>query len=370
MTKQMKVSKQPNDQKGSTSHGQQALHRISQCIVAGLVCVVLYSLQSWRSSFCSVAFSGLLLSGASLLIGGGLGFLFGIPRTLQPDDTDGSNTSQETVEYKANTNLEQISDWLTKMLVGVGLTQLPNLLSQLKQVSLSISPSLGTSASAPVAAASILVYFGIAGFLLGFLWTRLYLASAFREVDIGWILSRVDAADKKIDEFQKQAEADVLALNLVAKQLAPDPEAAMVPQHELNAAVSAASQSVRAQIFNQAWRLRVDNWRDDKPLMERCIPVFEALIASDLGKQFHQNHGQLGYALKDKQQPDWKAAEERLVTAIKRRGPVKDNGHGFYEFNLAICRIMLDEDSLAGKPSDDKAQNVVLKLIEDSILDG
>ncbi len=36
----------------------------------------------------------------------------------------GKNHSHSNkVNYRSNTNLEQISDWLTKILVGVGLTQ-------------------------------------------------------------------------------------------------------------------------------------------------------------------------------------------------------------------------------------------------------
>jgi hypothetical protein len=76
-----------------------------------------------------------------------LGFLFGIPRTLQqelppsssPPAPAASPQSPERVftganwsyQQTVNTNLEQISDWLTKILVGVGFTQLHQLPSQL-----------------------------------------------------------------------------------------------------------------------------------------------------------------------------------------------------------------------------------------------
>jgi predicted secreted protein len=58
-----------------------------------------------------------------LLIGGLLGFLFGIPRTLQQEASQATEQNrkdrpQET-NYAVNTNLDQISDWLTKILVGV-----------------------------------------------------------------------------------------------------------------------------------------------------------------------------------------------------------------------------------------------------------
>ena len=255
----------PND---NHTHSSRALRALSIATCAGFGCVFLFAIQSKSiSDFFSCSFTGLLLSGASLLVGGALGFLFGIPRTLQPDEPD-DGAEAGRVAYRANTNLEQISDWLTKMLVGVGLTQLPAIPEQLRRFGKSIAPALGDTPSAPVMAVSILIFFSAAGFLFGFLWTRLFLASAFRQADIDRLVSRVEQADKKIDAFQRQSELDAKALNLVYRQLAPDLDVETVPEHDLNDAISAASTSVRAQIFTQAWRMRHDNWRDNKPIME------------------------------------------------------------------------------------------------------
>src|SRR6185503_13654313 len=66
----------------------------------------------------SAACGGALVALAPAAVGALLGFVFGIPKTLQsnaPPAADGK------AAYQVNTNLEQISDWLTKMLVGVGL---------------------------------------------------------------------------------------------------------------------------------------------------------------------------------------------------------------------------------------------------------
>src|SRR5689334_2047890 len=66
----------------------------------------------------------LILSGASLFVGVLLGFLFGIPKTLRrnPDPTAGGPLAEG--DYQPNTNLEEISDWLTKLIVGIGLVEL------------------------------------------------------------------------------------------------------------------------------------------------------------------------------------------------------------------------------------------------------
>jgi hypothetical protein len=76
--------------------------------------------------------------------------------------------------------------------------------------------------------------------------------------------------------------------------------------------------------------------------LELTIPVFKALIRSDTGNRYHRTHAQLGYALKDKLQPDWVEAEKELTTAIEIRGPWQEHGWLFYELNRAKCRIMLD----------------------------
>jgi hypothetical protein len=69
--------------------------------------------------------AGLAVASAAEVSGALLGFLFGIPRVLAADQSRNhdSRRNQMSDAIIANTNLEQISDWLTKILVGVGLTQ-------------------------------------------------------------------------------------------------------------------------------------------------------------------------------------------------------------------------------------------------------
>lgn len=327
----------------NTTQPLQVLYRM-MCI--GLICVVLFAFHSlqWKSfsDFFSVSFAALLLSGASMLVGGALGFLFGIPRTLQNDEPADENSRKISVNYRANTNLEQISDWLTKILVGVGLTQLTTIPEHLHNIGETIAPALGTAQSAPVMAVSILIFFSATGFLFGYLWTRLYLATAFRQADISQLMDRVEETDKKMDALQRQSELDAKALYLLSLQLASNPDAEPVTQEVLNDAFSAASDSVRAQIYTQAWRTRHENWQNNKSVMERTIPLFRALLHSKAGKQFHQSYAQLGYALKDQTTPDWKEAESNLTRAIDIRNEESDAGWGYYDFNRALCRIKTD----------------------------
>ena len=81
--------------------------------------------------------------------------------------------------------------------------------------------------------------------------------------------------------------------------------------------------------------------------MERTIPVFQSLVAADKSARYHENYGQLGYALKDKTNPDWQGALEMLNTAIKMRGSADTYGYRLYEFNRILARIHTDPDFLA-----------------------
>ncbi len=97
--------------------------------------------------------------------------------------------------------------------------------------------------------------------------------------------------------------------------------------------------------------------------MERTIPIFRALISSDTEKRFHQNYGQLGFALKDQRNPQWAEAEAALSEAIRIRNAQGDiRWWKFYEFNRAVCRIMQDADSLGTSAS---SSVVRARILED-----
>jgi len=359
---------------------QKALRGLTIAMLIGVLSVLLYALHSGGLSGWLTRLSvGVLLGGAALLVGGILGFLFGIPRTLQQDDggaPDGTNANinnnSRRIDYRANTNLEQISDWLTKILVGVGLTQIAEIKQGLNALTLAAAQGFGEQPHAHVFTGALLAYFTVLGFLFGYLWTRLFMAGALRMADqaaIGELVQEVqrvtekaETTERKLDAFQQQATHDVDALLLMNRHLNPSPDIPDVTQEALDQAVKAASRPVRVQIFNQAWQVRGDNWRSPatKPKMERTIALFRALIHSEDEKRYHTNHGQLGFALKDKLLPDWLEAEQELSLAIDLRGPWQQHGWLFYELNRALCRIMLDPDFAQDKASEPALRQAIL----------
>jgi hypothetical protein len=179
-------------------------------IALGLIAVIVPGLVSTSLSHVSTA---LLLSGACLLGGALIGFLFGVPRWLQaselaqtvaPQTTSTPQTEKTDIrepgKYIPNTNLEQISDWLTKILIGVGLVQLKDLPSLLEQAGNYFGPAFTPLGEGPQIAISIILYFSISGFLFGYLWTRIFLQGVLTAAENTTLLDNmariIDAKNK------------------------------------------------------------------------------------------------------------------------------------------------------------------------------
>jgi glucosamine-6-phosphate deaminase len=71
--------------------------------------------------------------------------LFGIPRSLA--GPEGAEDKAAAGAYRPNTNLEQISDWLTKILVGVGLVQFTTLAQHAGDLVTFLGPALAQRAA-------------------------------------------------------------------------------------------------------------------------------------------------------------------------------------------------------------------------------
>jgi tetratricopeptide (TPR) repeat protein len=141
-----------------------------------------------------------LLGVAALAVGGLLGFLFGIPRTIQSED-------KPTDEFRqiVNTNLEQISDWLTKILVGVGLTQLNNIPLKIWALADKLKSGLNDNQAITTC---VILNFLVCGFFAGYLLTRLFLAGAFTEAErTEVLLAKADLVSQQFTAAGQYKEA-------------------------------------------------------------------------------------------------------------------------------------------------------------------
>ena len=141
---------------------------------------------------------------ASGAVGFILGFIFGFPRTVtqsvsqasapagsqqlsDPKDKANSSTlDNRAARLSVNTNLEQVSDWITKTIVAIGLVDLRQFPDHFGQLAVYAGRSLGrpyTGASGAETAAALISYFVVLGFLAGYLLTRMFFQVAFGKGD-------------------------------------------------------------------------------------------------------------------------------------------------------------------------------------------
>lgn len=166
---------------------------------------------AWRSYVAAAGIGGLVVL-CAFAAGSALGFIFALPKTVPAkadrggEDRGGgaasgagkpSREAAATVEaarryLETNGSLERISDWLTTMIVGIGLTQLHNVDQALSSFRDFISVYArvfpdgqgGFSAGIlPAVSPLLLIFGGLAGFLFMYLYTRLLLSPLFNETE-------------------------------------------------------------------------------------------------------------------------------------------------------------------------------------------
>ncbi len=161
-----------------------------------------------------------LLWGLGMLTAGAVvGFLFGHPQVARgappakppgsdakaPDATAASGDEART---RPSTALEEISDWLTKMVVGIGLVQLKELPSSVLRLGTLVSRSVPDMKDYPAQSLgnAIVVFFTSIGFVYGYLATRLYIQGA------------IDRADGELrNEFEEYKEGQDTLMKSLSK---------------------------------------------------------------------------------------------------------------------------------------------------------
>lgn len=171
------------------------------CYSAAIAILASQTLSASLHNLLSGTGSYLAVLAASVAVGGFLGFLFGIPRLLQGLQhtapvaialADGGMTNRTAdnamsaplSRFAGNTNLEDISDWLTKIIVGLSLVQAGNIYSgflgaQSRFVNFAMDNAMGSGAMFAAMVLSGLV----AGFLFFYLETRTRLTILLASAD-------------------------------------------------------------------------------------------------------------------------------------------------------------------------------------------
>ncbi|MDZ4693667.1 MAG: hypothetical protein SGI86_00850 [Deltaproteobacteria bacterium] len=183
------------------------------------------------ASHCLSTYGGLfLIALGAEICGSVVGFLFGIPRTLASGDRASPPAGSErdageshyvsSTTYSDNTNLEQVSDWLTKILVGLGLAHLGTIKSELANLATYLGPAVSLPSTSSPIVTVVVVFYATTGFLLTYIWTRVYFKRVLRESDDTRLLAH------KVEHLEASAErtdllGPAISLGLSALSLEP-----------------------------------------------------------------------------------------------------------------------------------------------------
>ncbi|MEO1528601.1 MAG: hypothetical protein AAFX06_24540 [Planctomycetota bacterium] len=130
---------------------------------------------------------------AAFGFGGLLGFLFGIPKSNgntprppagnPPGEGDQVTGIEPSGGFRGNTNLEEVSDWLTKIVIGVSLVQIKEIVRYVGTIITNTASGFEAAPFAKSICGSVLIGYASLGFFFVYLLTRLYLVEAFSDVE-------------------------------------------------------------------------------------------------------------------------------------------------------------------------------------------
>jgi hypothetical protein len=180
---------------------------------AGLAILVSVGLVSCEPDTTQHRIGALVLAVTSALgIGALVGFLFGIPRALATEQPEGR------LGFEQNTNLEQVSDWLTKIIVGVGLVEAKGLSGHLSVLSIAAAKAWGWDGNVQaVVAGCLLVASALLGFMGTYIWTRtdFLLDLAINKEELKKLIALAEEAKRERERAERERDKALVSFNYV-----------------------------------------------------------------------------------------------------------------------------------------------------------
>ena len=173
-------------------------------LLGGTAWIWVYAFNTPGSHWSYVAV-GMLTALAALLVGFFAGFLIGVPKVVSS-----GQLRLESRAFSPSSNLAEISDWLTKLLLGAGLVSLSRLGGPIGRLIDGVAGGLHGATSDPaiiqaakVTAGTVMIAFTVLGLLVGYIVTST------------WYQGRLDkqAAKNAAAEAAQQNTPDVAKKN-------------------------------------------------------------------------------------------------------------------------------------------------------------
>lgn len=154
-------------------------------LLGGMAWIWIYAFSTSGSHWSYVAV-GMLTAMAALVTGFLTGFLVGVPRVV----SSGQARARAGGTFSPSTNLAEISDWLTKLLLGAGLVSLSHLGGPVGDLINQVAGSLHNSTAdanaiqaAKVTAGAVMIGFTVLGILGGYIVTSTWYQKKMSELD-------------------------------------------------------------------------------------------------------------------------------------------------------------------------------------------
>ena len=261
-----------------------------------------------------ILFIGLILGIAAFISSFFTGTLFGMPK----------RNNEEQSNYSLNNSLVEISDWLTKIIVGLGLVnikEIPGYLISLGEYVRASSKYEGQLLN--VYTIGIVIYFGFLGLYVGYNYMRLVLSNKYKYADDNLIRRELEIAkekvlevkednqlkDKKIIQIQSQIqEKEQLAKTLIDKVNEPS-----MSSTNIQTVVKKLIDSDEIKKSNKNIESHVDKMID-----EAKLKLHKGLIV---------NH-------EDPQKGQWKS--KAINNERELKATVIEEAKGLYKINLQI----------------------------------
>lgn len=142
-----------------------------------------------------ILFIGIILGIASFVSSFFMGTLFGMPKRNNEKESD----------YSLNNSLVEISDWLTKIIVGLGLVKLkeiPGYLISLGEYIRISSKYDGQLLN--IYSIGIVIYFSFLGLYIGYNYMCFVLSNKYKYADENMIRKELEMANEKIYEIKEE----------------------------------------------------------------------------------------------------------------------------------------------------------------------
>jgi hypothetical protein len=155
-----------------------------------------------------IIFIGLLLALASFIACFFTGTLFGMPKR--------NNKSGTGNDYALNNGLVEISDWLTKIIVGLVLINLKEIPGYFINLGEYVSVSTKYKGELlNIYTISIVIYFGFLGLYIGYNYMRLVLSNKYKKADDRLIRKALEEEKEKVLKIKEECYQKDLKINQI-----------------------------------------------------------------------------------------------------------------------------------------------------------